>query len=116
MAQPQAPEVLTRWMAPLAVCFTRPTWHNALVLLAGAVLAPGRRTVSSALGVMGLRWSPSFTNFHRVPNRDRWSSRAVARRLFDLLVAALVPDGPVVVAIDETLERRWGPRISARGI
>jgi hypothetical protein len=116
MAQPQAPEVLTRWMAPFAVCFTRPTWHNALILLAGAVLAPGRRTVSSALSVMGLRWSPSFTNFHRVLNRGRWSSRAVARRLFELLVAALVPDGPVVVAVDETLERRWGARIRARGI
>jgi DDE superfamily endonuclease len=116
MAQPQAPEVLTRWMAPFAVCFTRPTWRNALVLLAGAVLAPGRRTVSSALSVMGLRRSPSFTNFHRVLNRGRWSSRAVARRLFELLVAALVPDGPIVVAIDETLERRWGARIRARGI
>jgi DDE superfamily endonuclease len=116
MAQPRAPEILMRWMAPFAVGFTRPTWHNALILLAGAVLAPGRRTVSSALSVMGLRRSPSFTNFHRVLNRGRWSSCAGARRLFELLVAALVPDGPVVVAIDETLERRWGPRIRARGI
>ena len=116
MAQPRAPEVLTRWMAPFAVCFTRPTWRNAPVLPAGAVLAPGRRTVSGALSVTGLRRSPSFTNVHRALDRGRWSSRAVARRLFERLVAAPVPDGPVVAAIDETLERRWGARIGARGL
>src|SRR3954468_7731160 len=31
-------------------------------------------------------------------------------------LAVFVPDGPVVVGIDETIERRWGPKISARGI
>jgi hypothetical protein len=111
-----APDLLAHWMAPFAASFTRPTWRNLLVLLAGAVLAPGRRTVTAALSVMGLRHRLTFTNFHRVLNRNRWSGLGPARRLLHLLVASFVPGGPVVIGIDETLERRWGRRIKARGI
>jgi hypothetical protein len=103
-------------MAPFAPFFTRPTWHNLLVLIAGALLAPGRRTVTAALSVMGLRESPTFSNFHRVLNRNRWPPRVLAQRLLGGLVAAFVPDGPVVIGLDETIERRWGPKIKARGI
>lgn len=110
------PNSLTRWMFPFAGLFTRPTWGHVLVLVAGAILTPGRRTVTTALSVLGLRDHRGFTNFHRVLNRNRWSGRAAARCLLTLLVAALVPEGPVVVGIDETIERRWGPKIKARGI
>jgi hypothetical protein len=103
-------------MAPFQSLFCRPTWRNALVLILGAVLAPGRRTVTAALSVLGLREAATFTNFHRVLNRNRWSSRTAARRLLDLLLEAFVADGPVVIGIDETIERRWGPKIKARGI
>jgi hypothetical protein len=51
-----------------------------------------------------------------VLNRNRWSPRDLARRLLHQLVATFVPAGPVVMAIDETIERRWGARIRARGI
>src|SRR5688500_5365603 len=108
------PDLLAHWMAPFAASFTRPTWRHVLVLIAGAILAPGRRTVTAALSIMGLREASTFTNFHRVLNRSRWSSRAVAQLLLALLIAAFVPNGLVVVGIDETLERRWGPRIKAR--
>ena len=111
-----APAILAARMAPFASCFTRPTWANVLVLIAGAVLAPGQRTVAAALSSMGLRGAATFTNYHRVLNRSRWSGQAGARCLLGLLVAAFVPGGPVVVGIDETIERRWGPRIKARGI
>ncbi len=107
---------LGAWMAPFSGCFTRPTWSNLLVLVAGAVLSPGRRTVAAALSSVGLRGAATFTNYHRVLNRSRWSGQAAARCLLGLLVAAFVPSGPVVVGIDETIERRWGTRIKARGI
>lgn len=113
---PSIPGQLVTWLAPFASAFTRPTWHHVLVLVAGAVLTPGRRTVTAALSVMGLRETPSFASFHRVLNRNRWSPQTLARRLLGMLVAAFVPDGPVVIGIDETLERRWGRRIHARGI
>jgi hypothetical protein len=109
-------EPVAAWMAPFAPLFTRPTFANLLVLVAGALLAPGRRTVAAALSIVGLRETATFTNFHRVLNRDRWPGQALARTLFGLLVTALVPTGPVVIGIDETIERRWGRKIKARGI
>jgi hypothetical protein len=87
-----------------------------LVLIAGAILSPGRRTVAAALRVTGLDQDPCFTNYHRVLNRNRWSSRRVARCLLKLLVISFVPDGPVIIGLDDTLERRWGAKIKARGI
>jgi hypothetical protein len=103
-------------MQPFRDGFTAPTWRHALVLIAGAILTPGRRTVAAALRVMGLEQDPRFTNYHRVLNRNRWSSRWIARRLFRLLVSTFAPNGPVVIGLDDTLERRWGAKIRARGI
>jgi DDE superfamily endonuclease len=107
---------LAAWIAPFRTSFTAPTWRHVLVLVTGALLVPGRRTVASALRVLGLAETPQFTNYHRVLNRDRWCSRSLSRCLLQLLVAALVPDGPVVVGLDDTIERRWGAKIRARGI
>jgi hypothetical protein len=107
---------LADWMALFGDMFTAPTWQRVLVLLIGAVLSPGRRTVAAALRVTGLDQDPPFTNYHRVLNRCRWSSRRVARCLFGLLVNTFVPSGPVIIGLDDTLERRWGAKIAARGI
>ena len=76
----------------------------------GAILVPGRRnTVASALRVAGLDQTPHFTNHHRVLNRNRWSARWLSRCLLGLLIAAFVPpDQPVVIGLDDTIERRWG--------
>ena len=114
--QPSASELLSIWLAPFRSCVTGPTFRHALVLVAGAILTPGRRTITAMLTVVGLSQAPSFTNYHRVLNRNRWSSREVARRLLALLVTTFLPAGPVVIGLDDTLERRWGARIKARGI
>src|SRR3954466_13274676 len=110
------PAVLAAWMQPFAAYFTPAVWRHVLVLVAGVVLAPGRRTVTAALRVMGLDQGAGFAVYHRVLSLGRWSSRAVAHRLLLLLVAALVPAGPVVIGLDDTIERRWGAKIKARGI
>jgi len=110
------PEVLAGWMQPFSVCFTTAVWRHVLVLVAGALLAPGRRTVTATLRIMGLDQAPGFAVYHRVLSLGRWSSRALAHRLLLLLVAAFVPTGPVVVGVDDTIERRWGAKIKARGI
>jgi hypothetical protein len=116
MIAPAPAPVLLQWFAPFASAFTAPTLRGVLVLIAGAILAPGRRTVTSALSILGLREIATFTTFHRVLNRNRWAPRDLARRLLRQLVETFVPEGPVVMAIDETIERRWGARIRARGI
>jgi hypothetical protein len=111
------PERFLSRLVEFADLFTRPTWSNVLVLLAGVILAPGRRTVSAALRILGRECDPDFCTFHRILNRAAWSSRAVARQLLIVLIKALVPSGaPVVIGLDDTIERRWGTKISARGI
>src|SRR6202050_836152 len=108
------PERFLSRLVGFADLFTCPTWSNVLLLLAGAVLAPGRGTVSTALRILGRERDPNFCNFHRILNRAAWSSRAAARQLLILLVRALVPIGaPVVIGFDDTIERRWGAKISA---
>ncbi|MBB2199823.1 hypothetical protein HLH44_20755, partial [Gluconacetobacter sp. 1c LMG 22058] len=104
------------WLAPFRSAFTAPTWRRVLILTSGTIVSPGRRTVCSALRAMGLDDAADFSSFHRVLNCSRWSALVLARTLFVWLVAALVPDGPVIIGIDDTLERRTGRRIAARGI
>jgi hypothetical protein len=110
------PARLAKWMQPFSEGFTAPTWQHVLVLIVGTILTPGRRTVAAALRVVGLEQTADFTNYHRVLNRNRWSSRWVARCLFRMLVNSFVPTGPVVIGLDDTIERRWGAKIKARGI
>jgi hypothetical protein len=105
-------------LAPFAPLFSKRGFEHVQVLLAGAILAPGKRTVSSALRVMGLDQQKRFHRYHRVLSRAAWSSREASRVLLDLLVEAFVPEegAPLVVGIDETLERRQGKKIAAKGI
>jgi hypothetical protein len=111
------PNALVAWMQPFRGAFTAPTWRHVLVLIMGTILVPGRGSVASALRVMGLEQVAQFSNYHRVLNRNIWSSRWLSRRLFRLLVDTFVRNGdPVVVGLDDTIERRWGARIKARGI
>ena len=104
-------------LAPFAKPFTNPTWRKAQLLLIGAILTPGQRTVASALRVMGRSSQRDYARYHEVFNRAVWSSRELARVLLLLLLQHLDRgDGPLIFGIDETLERRRGPRIKARGI
>jgi hypothetical protein len=107
---------LAGWMELFGNMFTAPTWRRVLVVLIGAVLSPGRRTVAAALRVTGLDQDPHFTIYHRVPNRSRWSSRQAARCLSRLLVSTFVPSGPVIIGLDDTLERRGVPRCRSRDL
>ena len=115
-SDPLPPRFLSR-LEGFVDLFTRPTWANVLLLLAGVILAPGRRTVTAALRILGRDRDHNFCTFHRILNRAAWSSRATAGRLLLLLVNTFVPPGaPIVIGLDDTIERRWGAKISARGI
>lgn len=110
------PETFLKVLTPFACLFTRPTWQKVQVLLVGAILTPRKRTVTAALRVMGLAEQNSFATYHQVLNRASWSAFKASRILLDLLLRAFDPGGPLVFGIDETLERRWGAKINAKGI
>jgi hypothetical protein len=106
-----APVILA--FAPL---FSQRVWPQARTLLLGAILAPGQRTVTSCLRILGLHQERRFVNYHRVLNRARWRGREASRILLKLLVNRFLPKGPLLLGIDDTIERRRGKRIQAKGI
>lgn len=113
---PHLPARFAGIILAFAPLFVHRSWRHAQVLLIGAILCPGRRTVTSLLRITGRVRERRFVNFHRILNRAAWCPRAGGRILLRLLIDAFVPCGPVVLALDETIERRWGRRIKARGI
>lgn len=97
--------------------FSERVWDWVQIVVVGAILAPGKRTVTSALRVLGLSEESQFQNYHRVLNRAVWSGLEVSKILLGLLVVAFVPpDAPIIVGADETLERRKGEKIVDKGV
>jgi hypothetical protein len=96
--------------------FSKLVWEHAQVLVLGAILVPGQRTVTAVLRIMGLSAEKHFQTYHRVLNRAIWSSWALSRTLLSLLIQTFVPSGPVVCGLDDTIERRRGAKIKAKGI
>jgi len=100
-----------------AQVFSERTWDWVQVLVVGAILAPGKRTVTSVLTVVGLSQEKQYQRYHRVLNRAKWSGLQVSKILLGLLVGAFVAGGgTIVLAADETLERRKGQHIKAKGV
>jgi DDE superfamily endonuclease len=110
------PTTMIRVLAPFAPLFSKRVFPHVQLLLTGSILASGNRTVASALRAVGLDKEKRFCHYHRVLSRASWSTREASRLLLGLLVEAFVPDGPLVVGVDETLERRQGKKITAKGI
>lgn len=101
---------------PFAQVFSARIWDLVQALLVGAILAPGKRTVSAVLRVLGRSEEAQFQNYHRVLNRAQWSSLAASRILLGLLITSFVSAGaPLVVSADETLERRKGAKLKYKG-
>ena len=110
------PQAIITVLAPFRPLFTAPTWRKLMTLLTGTLLAHGRRTVCSALRFSGEQMNESWSTYHQVLNRARWSPLAASHCLLLLIVETLVASGAcITIVIDETLERRWGPQISKRG-
>lgn len=113
---------LPEWIMPFLLEFApiirrKTTWHKVEILVVGALLATGKRTVSAVLRVMGLSQEPNYAKYHQVLNRAVWSSLAASAILLRLLLKAFIQTNQwLVFGIDETIERRRGERINAKGI
>ena len=113
---PTLPAVIVTLLLPFERLFDPRTWRKAQLLAMGAILSPGKRTVSSALNILGIGQHGDFAIYHHVLNRARWSPLQLSRALL-LLVAGRLGSStePLVFGIDETVERRWGRKIAAKG-
>ena len=113
---PTLPAVIVTLLLPFERLFDPRTWRKAQLLAMGAILSPGKRTVSSALNILGVGQHGDFAVYHHVLNRARWSPLQLSRVLL-LLVAGRLGSStePLVFGIDETVERRWGRKIAAKG-
>jgi hypothetical protein len=110
------PSEMVAILAAFAPLFSDRVWVHAQALVVGTLLATGTRTVTSALRILGLSQETHFTNYHRVLDRAAWCPLAASRILLGLIVVTLVPrDWPIVLAADDTIERRHGRRIRAKG-
>ncbi len=102
-------------LTPFSVLFSNPSWKKALTLLLGTLLCTGKRTVCAALRAMGLEHQSGFSKYHHLLNRAEWSSLKAAKILFFMLLIFVSDQHPLVLLIDETLERRRGKKIKAKG-
>jgi len=110
-----SPEII-RLLSAFAVAFTVPSFAKVVVLVCGAILSPGRRTVSAALRVMGLGQEGNFSKYHHLLSRASWSPWLLSKLLLALIVTSfLAPGAPLVLVIDDTLERRKGRKLTLRG-
>lgn len=110
------PYELMSFVLAFAELFSKPVFNHAKVLLMGAIVSPASRTVTNALPVMGLSQEKHFQTYHRVLNRAEWSSLRASQILLKLLIKTFGLAGEIVIGFDETIERRSGESIKARGI
>ena len=111
------PTEMKKVILPFVSLFSETVWDYAQILLMGAILAPGVRTVSATLTVMGLKDDPQYQNYYRVLNRAKWCGRTASYLLLGLIIQTFVAAGvPIVIGVDETLERRQGDKIKQKSV
>lgn len=109
------PEFAQPVLGSFAPVFYHPTYQRFLVLLFAAVLTTGRRTVSNLLRTgTGLAHGDA-SSFHRVLSKRRWSTLALARILIRFILDHWVPEGPVAVAGDDTVDEHCGAKVYGKG-
>jgi hypothetical protein len=111
------PPGFQRTISDFSVAFRKDVWPKAQLLLTGAIICPGSRTVCNLLRSVGLQRERSFPKYHRLLSQDKWSAKWLGGVLLKLLVDAFIAPGEALVfGFDDTIERRWGAKISKRGI
>jgi hypothetical protein len=111
---PSLPGSLTRVLESFRPCFTTRSFHTFTVLVAGLIARPAARTVCGMLTGAGLAGVWHHGRAHRFFAAARWSVDQVGLTVFGLVAGWLIPVGePVVLAVDDTLFRRWGRKVHA---
>lgn len=111
------PEEFSKLISVFSPLFSKMVFENVGQLLLGSILTIGKRTICSVLRTLDLREEPNWSKYHKVLNRAKWSAHKCSQSLLSLLIRQFVEGQKrLIFVIDETLERRWGSKIKARGV
>lgn len=105
---PRAAEPLILEFAP---AFTRPTFQRFIVLLFAAILVTGRRTITNLLRTVSTLAPGHPSSYHRVFSHRCWSSWPLARALAGFILRHWVPEGPVRLCGDDTVDEHRGKKV-----
>ena len=108
--------IVERLLLPFMDLFGAATWKNVVALVAGLLLCSRTRTVSSALYVLDGAMDAGFSRFHRLLAYTKWSGLGASRRLLGMVIEKFGPNGDLVFGVDDTTERRKGPKIQPKGL
>lgn len=110
------PIEMVAMLGAFAPLFSDRVWLHVQILVAGAILAHGTRTVTQALRVMGLSEERRWTNYHRVLSRAVWSPLQASKILLGLIVRLVPGASPIIIGADDTIERRQGKKLKHVGV
>lgn len=111
------PKEFSQQISAFAPLFCKNVFDHVKVLFLGSLVTVGRRTVCGVLRSVGLSQENRFHKYHRVLSRAKWSCLRGSKLLLGMLLDRFIdPSAPLIFGIDETIERRWGAKIKARGI
>jgi len=116
IARLSLPITFTRVMGVFAPVCSPPVWPHVKGLLTGAVLAPGQRTVTAVLPIMGLSAAADVHTSHRVLKRAVWSPLHASRLRLRRVVAVCILWGVVIFGLDDSHARRRGAQLNATGL
>lgn len=94
-----------------APAFTRPTFARAVVMAFAAILTVGRRTVQNLLRTVGSLAPGHPSSYHRLFSSRRWRPWVLSRALARFILRCWVPEGPVMLAGDDTVDEHGGDRV-----
>ncbi len=113
----QFPQEFSGIISEFSSLFSKKIFERAGQLLLGSILTQGKRTVCGVLRTLGLKDIPNWYQYHRILSRAKWSAYHGSKILLKMLIQHFLKNvSTLVFVVDETLERRWGPMIKARGI
>lgn len=109
------PRTILSVLMPFAIIFQQNrVFQKALTLCMGTLLCLGGVTVCAALRALGMNTDRAYGRFHRLLNRDRWNMLLASKLLLHQLLNTFAPH-IITFAIDDTIERRRGKKIKAKG-
>ena len=113
--QDHLPRPMRALVDTLSGAFTAATALRVSLLLPAALLTVGRHTVANLLRTLGPLVPGDASSYRRVFSRRRWSSGRLARLLTGWVVRHFVPDGPILLAGDDTVDEHRGKKVYGKG-